>query len=118
MPPDLLKELPGYAPDVQKSRMQARQIMEKLGYGPDKRLTSKVSTRDLSSFRDPAIILIDQLKEIYFDGELETVDTTNYFSKVQRKDFTVGLYSQGSGPDPAAREPAFTAARLSLTAAA
>jgi peptide/nickel transport system substrate-binding protein len=34
--------------------------MEKLGYGPDKRLKLKVSTRDLSVFRDPAVILIDQ----------------------------------------------------------
>jgi peptide/nickel transport system substrate-binding protein len=100
MPPDLLRELPSYDPDVQKNRMQARQIMEKLGYGPDKRLKVKVSTRDLSVFRDPTVILIDQLKEVYIDGELETIDTTNWFSKIRRKDFTVGLNLQGSGPDP------------------
>ena len=100
MPPDLLRELPGYDPDVQKNRIQARQIMEKLGYGPGKRLKIKVSTRDLSVFRDPAVILIDQLKEVYFDGELETIDTTNWFPRIRRKDFTVGLNLQGSGPDP------------------
>jgi peptide/nickel transport system substrate-binding protein len=100
MPPDLLNELPGYDPDVMKNRTQARQIMEKLGYGPDKRLKLKVSTRDLSVFRDPAVILIDQLKEVYFNGELETVDTTNWFTRIRRKDFTVGLNFQGSGPDP------------------
>ena len=38
MPPDMLKTLPGYDPDVQKNRAEARKIMEKLGYGPDKRL--------------------------------------------------------------------------------
>jgi peptide/nickel transport system substrate-binding protein len=100
MPPDLLRELPGYDPDVQKNRTQARQIMGKLGYGPDKRLKIKVSTRDLPFFRDPAVILIDQLKEVHFDGKLETIDTTNWFSKIRRKDFTVGLNLQGSGPDP------------------
>jgi peptide/nickel transport system substrate-binding protein len=100
MPPELLKELPGYDPDVQKNRAQARQIMEKLGYGPDKRLKIKVSTRDLPPFRDPAVILIDQLKEVYFDGELETVDTTLYFPKILRKDYTVGLNNSESGPDP------------------
>ncbi|HWO87239.1 MAG TPA: ABC transporter substrate-binding protein, partial [Stellaceae bacterium] len=100
MPPELLKTVPGYDPDLRQNRAEARQIMEKLGYGPDKRLKVKLSTRDLSSFRDPAVILIDQLKEVYFDGELETVDTTNYFPKIQRKDFSVGLFSQGSGPDP------------------
>ena len=39
--------------------------MEKLGYGPDKRLAVKVSTRNIPPYRDPAVILIDQLKEIY-----------------------------------------------------
>ena len=100
MPPDLLKELPGYDPDVQKNRAQARQIMKKLGYGPDKRLKIKVSTRDLPVFRDPAVIMIDQLKEVYFDGELETIDNTVYYPKILRKDFTVGLNLQTSGPDP------------------
>jgi peptide/nickel transport system substrate-binding protein len=100
MPPDLLKELPGYDPDVQKNRGQARQIMEKLGYGPDNKLKIKVSTRDLPDFRDPAVILIDQLKEVYIDGELETIDTTAYHPKIQRKDFTVGLNLRTSGPDP------------------
>jgi peptide/nickel transport system substrate-binding protein len=100
MPPDLLKELPGYDPDVQKNRAQARQIMEKFGYGPDHRLKIKVSTRDLPSFRDPAVILIDQLKEVYIDGELETIDTTVYYPKIQRKDFTVGLNLNPGGPDP------------------
>src|SRR5215471_9860030 len=100
MPLDLLKKLPGYDPDVQKNRGQARQIMERLGYSPDKKLKIKVSTRDLPFYRDPAVILIDQLKEVYVDGELETVDTTAYFPKIMRKDFTVGLNIQTSGPDP------------------
>src|SRR5947207_9733975 len=65
--------------------------MQKLGYGPDKRLKVKLSSRDIPPYRDPAIILIDQLKEVYIDGELETIDTTNWFPKIMRKDFTVGL---------------------------
>ena len=97
---DLLKQLPGYDPDVQKNRAQARQIMQKLGYGPDNRLKIKVSTRDLPPFRDPAVILIDQLKEVYFDGDIETIDNTLYYPKVLRKDYAVGLNNQPSGPDP------------------
>ena len=45
------------------------------GYGPNKRLAVKISTRNIPPYRDPAVILIDQLKEIYIDGELELVDT-------------------------------------------
>jgi peptide/nickel transport system substrate-binding protein len=39
------------------------------------------------------------LKEIYIDGELEMVDTTNWFPKVLRKDFTVGMVVSENGLD-------------------
>src|SRR5271169_514531 len=100
MPPDLLQALPGYDPDVEKNRAQARQIMRNLGYGPDNRLKIKVSTRDLVFYRDPAVILIDQLKDVYIEGELETIDTTNWFPKITRKDYTVRLNLADGGDDP------------------
>src|SRR5712672_889486 len=100
MPPEILKTLPGYDPDVRKNRADARQIMEKLGYGPERRLKVKVSVRDLPFFRDPAVIMIDQLKEVYIDGELEMIDTANWLPKVMRKDYTIGLSPVGAGPDP------------------
>ena len=61
MPPDMLKTISGYG-DVNKDREQARAIMTKFGYGPDKPLKIKVSTRNLATYRDPAVVLIDQLK--------------------------------------------------------
>ena len=76
MPPEMMQKLPGYDPDVAKNRAEARKIMEKAGYGPNKRLKLKVSTRNIPPYRDPAVILIDQLKQIYIDAELEPVDTT------------------------------------------
>jgi peptide/nickel transport system substrate-binding protein len=100
MPTDLLKQLPGYDPDVPKNRGEAHQIMRKLGYGPDHRLSIKLSARDIPYYRDPAVILIDQLKEIYIDAELETIDTTNWFPKVMRKDYVVGLNLANGGGDP------------------
>ena len=104
MPSDLLKTLPGYDPDVEKSRAEARKLMEKLGYGPDKHLAVTVSTRNLAPYRDPAVILIDQLKQIYMDGVLDPVDTTNWYPKLMRKDYTVGLNITETAvddPDPA-----------------
>jgi peptide/nickel transport system substrate-binding protein len=73
--------------------------MRRLGYGPDKKLTVKVSTRDVAPYRDPAIILIDQLKGIFIEGELEVLDTTQWFPKVQRKDYTVALNLTGTYVD-------------------
>ena len=99
MPPEMLRTLPGYDPDVPKNRAEGRRIMEKLGYRPDKRLEIKVSTRNLAPYRDAAILLIDQLKEIYVDAELEPVDTVQWFPKVMRGDYSVGLNLTGNGVD-------------------
>ena len=100
LPPDQLKQLSGYDPDVTKNRTQARQIMEKLGYGPDNRLKINVSASDIRFYKDPAVLLIDQVKQIYIDGELEAIDSTRYYPKIMRKEYTVGLNLQTSGPDP------------------
>src|SRR6266851_4477302 len=70
MPPDMLKTIIGYG-DVAKSREEARELMKQAGYSPDKRLKVKVSTRNIATFRDPATILLDQLRHIWVDGELE-----------------------------------------------
>ena len=104
MPPELLKTLPGYDSDVEKSRSEARTLMEKLGYGLDKPLAMTVSTRNLGPYRDPAVILIDQLKQIYMDGVLDPVDTTQWYPKIMRKDYTIGLNITETAvddPDPA-----------------
>ena len=99
MPQEMLAELPGYGPNVAANRETARAIMKKLGYGPDKRLAIKVSTRDIPAYRDPAVILLDQLKQIYFDPELEPLDTTQWYPKVMRKDYTVALNLTGTQVD-------------------
>jgi peptide/nickel transport system substrate-binding protein len=99
MPAERLQSLPGYSGNVQGDREEARAIMQKLGYGPNNRLPVKISTRNLAVYRDPAAILIDQLKEIYIDGELETVETANWVPKLMRKDFKVGLNVLGTAVD-------------------
>src|SRR5258708_21140552 len=53
MPPEMLAALPGYDPDIGKNRAQARKIIEKLGYGPDKRLPVTVSSRNIPAYRAP-----------------------------------------------------------------
>jgi peptide/nickel transport system substrate-binding protein len=98
LPPDMLKAIPGYG-DVKKDREQARAIMTKLGYSADKPLKIKVSTRNLATYRDPAVVLIDQLKTIYIDAELEPVESGAWFAKVARNDYSVGLNLTGNGID-------------------
>ena len=99
LPDDVLAKLPGYGPDVEKNREEARVIMKKLGYGPDKPLSIKVAARNIAQYRDPAVILIDQLKHIYIAAELDAVETANWFPKVARKDYQIGLNLTGSAVD-------------------
>jgi peptide/nickel transport system substrate-binding protein len=100
-PPEMLAELTGYDPDVAKNRAEARRIMEKLGYSADKPLAVTISTRNTAGYRDPAVIAIDQMKEIYIDGTLEPIETANWFPKVFRKDYSVGVnVSETAVDDP------------------
>ena len=103
MPPELLQALPGYGPDIAKNRAEAQKLMQKPGYGPDNRLKIQVSTRNVSYYRDPAVILIDQLKQIYIDAELDPLDTTQWYPKLMRKDYNIGLNiteNEVDDPDP------------------
>ena len=99
MPNDMLATLPGYSPDITASRTAAKALMAKAGYGPDKHLAIKVSTRNIATYRDPAVILLDQLKEIYIDAELDVVETSVWFGKIDRKDYTVGMNLTGNAVD-------------------
>jgi len=99
LPPEELAKLPGYGADVEKNQAEARKIMASLGYGPGKPLKVKVSVRNIAIYRDPAVILIDQLKKIHIDGELEPIDTTVWYAKVQRRDYSVSLNLTGAAVD-------------------
>ena len=99
MPPDVLHGLPGYGSDVQNNRAEARAILQRLGYGPDKRLAVTLSTRNVEGYRDAAVIAISQLREIYIDAQLELIETANWFPRVIRKDYTVGVTVSEGGLD-------------------
>ncbi|MBV8411162.1 MAG: peptide ABC transporter substrate-binding protein [Alphaproteobacteria bacterium] len=98
MPQEMLRTMPGYG-DVAKNREQARELMKQAGYGPAKHLKVKVSTRNIATFKDPAVILIDQLRSVWVDGELEIIDTAIYYNRVFKKDYAVALNLSGAAVD-------------------
>jgi len=73
--------------------------MRRLGYGPDNVLKTKIFTRNVNGFRDPALILNDQLRQVFIDAELDVVDTAQYYNRVFKKDYAVGLNLTGSSLD-------------------
>jgi peptide/nickel transport system substrate-binding protein len=99
MPSDMVNALTGYGPDAEKNLKQAQAIMEKLGYGEAKPLQIKIQTRNLPTYRDPAVIVSDQLKKIYIVSELDILDTPRWYSKLSRKEYTIGLNITGVSVD-------------------
>ena len=74
---------------------------------PNKRVSVTVATRNLAPYRDPAVIMIDQLKQVYIDGELNPIDTTQWYPMLTRKDYKVALNiteTEVDDPDPVLHE--------------
>jgi len=99
MPAEMLATIPGYGPDIAASRAEAGKIMQKLGYGPNNTIKIKVSTRNIGSYRDAAVILIDHLRHAYIEAELDVVDTAIWHAKVAKRDYQIGLNLTGAGID-------------------
>jgi peptide/nickel transport system substrate-binding protein len=99
MPEEVVASLPGYSSDYAGRLKEAQAIMQKLGFGERKTLRMKLPTRNLPTYRDPAVILIEQLKKIYIESELEVVDTPQWYPKVARKDYTIGFNLTGVSVD-------------------
>jgi peptide/nickel transport system substrate-binding protein len=99
MPKEMMDKLPGYGPDVAKNRDEARGLMKGLGYGPDHHLPVTIVVKNVPSNRDPGAIFIDQLKQIWIDGELEPVETANLAPRLMRGQFTMAIQLVGSAID-------------------
>jgi peptide/nickel transport system substrate-binding protein len=99
MPPGMVSQLAGYAENSGKNLAEAQAIMQKLGYGETRTLPIKIQTRNLPAYRDPAVILIDQLKKIYIIGELDILDTPRWYARLAKKDYTIGLNVTGVSVD-------------------
>ncbi len=99
MPPEELAKMAGYDKNLEKNRAEARKIMEGLGYTAANPLKVKMSTRNIAIYRDPAVLLIDQLKQVHVDAELDVVDTTIWHAKAARKDYTLGMNLTGMSVD-------------------
>ena len=99
MPPEMVSSLTGYGPDSAKNIAEAQAIMQKLGYSDAKPLPIKIQTRNLPAYRDPAVILTDQLKKIYIVGELDILETPRWYTRLAKKDYTIGLNVTGVSVD-------------------
>ena len=99
LPPEMLETVAYQSGDLKENREKARRIMQGLGYGPDNRMKLTLATRNIASFRDPSVILMDQLKDIYIDAELEVIEVALWYPRLIRKEYTIALNLTGNGID-------------------
>ncbi len=98
-PQQVVETFLGYSTDVAKRREQARELMKKSGFGPDKRMKLQVFTRNTETFRNAALILVDHLREIYIDAEVDAVDTSLYYNRMFKREYSVGMNTTGLSLD-------------------
>src|SRR5207244_11110691 len=99
MPPEMVTSLTGYGPDTEKNVAEAQAIMQKLGYNDANPLQIKIQTRNLPTYRDPAVILTDQHKKIHIVGELDILDTPRWYARLAKQDYTIGQNVTGVSVD-------------------
>ncbi len=99
LPAEMLAVVPGYGPDVENNRAEARALMEKMGYGADKPLRLKIATRGVAIYKDAAEMMVGQLKTIHVDASLDVVETSLWFDRLRRKDYALAVNATGNGID-------------------
>ncbi len=88
-----------YQGTVEERRETARRLMREAGYSAENPLRLKVITRDSPSYRDPAVILIDHLKTIFIEAELQTLETSQWYNTLVRNTWTIAQNQSGTAID-------------------
>jgi len=78
MPPEMVQTLPGYGETCRRTARRPGPSCRSSATAPTSVSRSRSRPATSPSTAIPAAILIDQLKEIYIDGELETIETANW----------------------------------------
>jgi peptide/nickel transport system substrate-binding protein len=91
-------KLPGFG-DPAANRVEAKKLLAKAGYGPEKPLKLAVSTRAVARYVDIASFVIDQLKRVAIEATLEQVETGIWHPKLTRREYDMAVNLTGIGPD-------------------
>jgi peptide/nickel transport system substrate-binding protein len=98
LPDAELRTLAGYR-DPARDKADARQLLAKAGYGPDKPLRVDLVTRTLPIYLDLASFVVDQLRLIGMEATLKQLDTAAWFPALSRRDFQIGANLTAGGFD-------------------
>lgn len=89
LPKSELEKIPGFGPDIEKSRAEARRLLAEAGH-PNLKL--KLFNRQLGQpFQPAGIFVVDQWRRIGIEVEHLEIETTPYFKAIQAGDFDVAV---------------------------
>jgi peptide/nickel transport system substrate-binding protein len=97
--PEQLERLPGFGKDIEKSRAEARKLMEEAGYGPNKRLKVSYLVRQTSVPIQGATMVADQLRSIYIDGDVDAREYSILTNMLMKGAYTLGFHGTGNALD-------------------
>ena len=89
LPKAELEKIPGFWPDIEKSRAEARRLLAEAGH-PNLKL--KLFNRQLGQpFQPAGIFVVDQWRRVGIQAEHLEIETTPYFKAIEAGDFDVGV---------------------------
>ena len=98
--PKQLEAVPGFGRDVERSRAQARKLMQEAGYGPGNRLkTSYLVRLHVPGALSGVSLVADQLRSIYIEGEIEQKEYTVYSGALMKGAYTLAFNMTGAAID-------------------
>ncbi len=99
LPTGKLEAVPGFGGDREQNLEDARNLMRKAGYGPDRMLPLKIFTRAVSLYRSPAATLASQLNAIFIDASLDVSETSYWYTRLARRDYALAIETTANGVD-------------------
>jgi peptide/nickel transport system substrate-binding protein len=98
--PAQLETVPGFGKDIERSRAEARKLMEEAGYGPGKPLKTSIFVRaSAPNFVAGATLAADQLRSIYIDAQIEVKEYSIFTGAIIKGAYTMGFETSGSAID-------------------
>jgi peptide/nickel transport system substrate-binding protein len=88
-----LQKLPGYAPDKQAERAQARKVLAEAGFPNG--FKAAMTVRRGQQFESAAVLLKDHLAQVGIDVNLEIYETAAFYERTRKREFELygGSYS-------------------------
>jgi len=98
--PEQLATVPGGGKDVERSRAEARKLMQEAGFGPNNKLKTSFFVRASSpAFLLGATLAADQLRTIYIEGDIAVQEYSMFTAALIKGAYQMAFETSGTAID-------------------